>query len=135
KSAEPHVPLAGSAEAATRRADDVGVAQQRVEELPAADISGRLYPDVRCVHAAVNLEPLLREPFADELRVLKIKRDELACLLFAGIRIHGLGAALDDVTHPVELRRVAAHPKAIQVHLRLVTRAPLERFWTHGERA
>src|SRR5688572_29982728 len=50
--ADAEVTLTSSAEAAAGGADDVGLAQQVIEELPAGGVAGRLQPDVGGVDAA-----------------------------------------------------------------------------------
>src|SRR5687768_7130891 len=54
--AKAEVALAGRSKAAAGGADNVGLRQQLVEELPAGRIAGGFEPHVRGVHAAEHLQ-------------------------------------------------------------------------------
>src|SRR5690554_6357222 len=65
--ADAEVAFAAGAEAAAGRADDVGFAEQLVEEVPTADLPRRFQPYIRRVDPAKHLQAKPPQLFADDL--------------------------------------------------------------------
>src|SRR5262245_50787679 len=90
--AQAEVAFAAGSEAAARSADEVGLREQAVEEIPARFVAGGLDPDVGGVDAAVDLDSRCLQSFADQPGILEIivdDRPDLRLSLGAVDRLRG----------------------------------------------
>ena len=110
---EAEIAFATGTETGTRRANDVDLLQQEVEEVPGFHVVRRLEPDIRGVDAAVDLETGLGQTLPNDAGILEVVADELLDLFLAFFRIDGCGTALDNVCRTIEFRRVAAVPELV----------------------
>src|SRR5699024_10529624 len=94
----------------------VGVLQQPVKEVPALHAGGAAQPDVGAVFAAAVPDAGLVQRGGDDSGVFAVVVQVCLDLLHALVGEHGLGAALHDVGHAVELGGLAAQPHLVQAH-------------------
>src|SRR5439155_19042139 len=101
---QPEVSLAARSEPRSRRAHDVGLGEQPVEEIPGAQTRRRLDPDVGRVPPAEHAEPGRLQPLADDPRVLHVEVHRRRDLLLPLRTVDRGRGPLDDVGDPVEPR-------------------------------
>ncbi len=115
KGGEPEETFAVFAEPGARRADDPGLLQQQVEEVPALHPAGALHPDIGGVFAAGVADAEGIEGVREDLGVLAVVVDVRSRLGLALLGEDRFRAALDDIGDAVELGGLAAEPETVQL--------------------
>src|SRR5438477_4611339 len=97
-------PFATRSETATGSNDNIQFLQHPIEHLPTSQTGESANPDVRSVHAAIDLHTDPRGCLAEDASILHVMTDQSLHLSAPFRRINSFRPALHRVTHAVRFR-------------------------------